>query len=525
MQPAGAMPFQPPLAQSMDDVVGLEDDPLVMETAPRMETIAGGGAPSAPVPTAAAGASMPPETSDEKKKIMAIPKHDGRGMTTTTLKSAGGVEFEEDEEPTRALDEEAAALDDAMRIDTSGLVDTGEPVFSDTPLKKKGAAAAAGQVQAARGQATPPGAVPYPAPPAEMMGAFPHGTVAIGPDGQPVFVPFIPQRQGALSPAMKWVLVMAITMILMVIGGVVVYILVIQTKARAGGGRETAGLEMDENQGAVLLRVFPSTANVRVRGEEIPREKLSEPIIVPAKVPFEVEVWQDGYKREKFTLLVSPKDTITKEVALQELQGRVIVNSVPDKAEVYVGGQLKGETPATIEEFPINERVTITVKKRDFELWSEVVELNEEKTERTLVAILQKAGKKGKEIIPIVASKEKETSVKPGKGAGGEPAKEKVKKDTGSSKKKEKETSASPTTTGGGKGGEGFFIALTKPWAKVLINGKDTGRKTPIVPTNPIKLSPGSYKVTFVLPTGESFNFNIKIKAGEQTKLIKNFEQ
>ncbi|MFH1438799.1 MAG: serine/threonine-protein kinase [Pseudomonadota bacterium] len=452
----------------------------------------------------------------DHQKIVAIPKGPGGVITTTTLRT-DDVEFEEDEEPTRALDEDAAALEDLMGIDTSGLQNTNQPVYSDKPEARRKPATTV------QGQPVPGEALPAAAAVQPMMAgiAGQSGSVAFGADGQPIFVPY-QQPAGSLNNAMKWVLVAAVSLVLLLIGGVVIYLLISQIKPTEE--KETTTMDMAENEGAVLLRIFPSTAQVKVNGKEIPHAKLAEPIIVPAKVPVEVEVWEDGYKREKFPLLVPPQSTITKEIALQELRGRVIVNSVPDKAEVFVAGQLKGETPVTIDEFPINERITITVKKRDFETWSEMVELNEERTERTLVAILLKTGKGGKAIPPLVTvakqeeEEEEETAPPPTTAT---PKGKKKKKKSGSTSTTTKDK---PVVTSGGKG-EGYFIALTKPWAKVLINGRDTGRKTPVVPTHPIKLSPGGYKVTFVLPTGESYNFNIKIKSGEQTKIIKNFEK
>jgi serine/threonine protein kinase len=513
----GMVPMQ---AAPADDVIHLHEE-VPREPTPRIDMSKAVAAAGAPVPASAA-----PGSKDEKQKIVAIPRTGGKGgVTTTTLKTDGQVDFEEDEEPTRALDDDAAAIENLLNVDITGLKDSSEPVYSEPSVKRKGAVTGDGAQLAGyppSAAPTPPGAVPAPLP--SEMAPYPHGTIAIGPDGQPVFIPFMPQKPSVLSPAMKWVLVMAISMVLMVIGGVVVYILVIQTKLVGGKAAPEGSVSLAENQGAVLLRIFPSTAKVKVNGKEIPSEKLLEPVIVPAQVPVEVEVWEEGYKRQKFPLLVPPKKTITKEVALDELQGRVIVNSVPDKAEVYVGGQLKGETPATLADFPIGDRITITVKKKDYELWSEMVELNEEKTERTLVAILQKVGKKGKDILAPVVT-EKETPEEETGGGSTTKTKKGVKKTVKKTSGETEAGTAEPVTTPKGKGGEGYFIALTKPWAKVLINGKDSGRKTPIVPTNPIKLSPGSYKVTFVLPTGESYNFNIKIKGGEQTKLIKNFEQ
>jgi hypothetical protein len=66
----------------------------------------------------------------------------------------------------------------------------------------------------------------------------------------------------------------------------------------------------------------------------------------------------------------------------------------------------------------------------------------------------------------------------------------------------------------------GFLVANTQPWAKVLIDGKDTGKTTPIAPRRKIALKPGKHVVTFVA-NGKKFNFDVAIKPGEDTRLIK----
>jgi len=73
--------------------------------------------------------------------------------------------------------------------------------------------------------------------------------------------------------------------------------------------------------------------------------------------------------------------------------------------------------------------------------------------------------------------------------------------------------------------GTGTFVASTTPSAAVWIDGKKTGRTTPISPKDPIRLAAGSHKVSFVLPTGEGFHYTVKIKPGEQTKLVRNLDK
>jgi serine/threonine protein kinase len=70
----------------------------------------------------------------------------------------------------------------------------------------------------------------------------------------------------------------------------------------------------------------------------------------------------------------------------------------------------------------------------------------------------------------------------------------------------------------------GTLVAASTPSAAVWIDGKKTGRTTPVSPKNPIDLNAGSHKVSFVLPTGESFHYTVKIRPGEQTKLVRSLE-
>ena len=65
-----------------------------------------------------------------------------------------------------------------------------------------------------------------------------------------------------------------------------------------------------------------------------------------------------------------------------------------------------------------------------------------------------------------------------------------------------------------------FLIANTQPWAKVIIDGKDTGKTTPIAPRSKIPLKPGKHVVTFVA-NGKKFNFDIVVKSSEDVRVIK----
>jgi hypothetical protein len=66
----------------------------------------------------------------------------------------------------------------------------------------------------------------------------------------------------------------------------------------------------------------------------------------------------------------------------------------------------------------------------------------------------------------------------------------------------------------------GSFTAYTQPFARVFIDGKDTGKMTPIAPRSAISVTPGTHVVTFVVGD-QKYDFRITVAAGERTNLVK----
>jgi hypothetical protein len=65
----------------------------------------------------------------------------------------------------------------------------------------------------------------------------------------------------------------------------------------------------------------------------------------------------------------------------------------------------------------------------------------------------------------------------------------------------------------------GFLAVSSRPWARVFVDGKDTGRNTPIPPNSALSLKAGTHKV--VLEVGKKrFTFTVTIKPGETSKLV-----
>ena len=91
------------------------------------------------------------------------------------------------------------------------------------------------------------------------------------------------------------------------------------------------------------------------------------------------------------------------------------------------------------------------------------------------------------------------------------PAKEKVAKPV-------REQSAAPAKPRRARK-PGYLIVVAPNQSKIFVDGKDTGRKTPVAPSNPLTLGPGRHKVR--LEAGDqSTDHRVVIKSGKTAKLI-----
>jgi len=143
-------------------------------------------------------------------------------------------------------------------------------------------------------------------------------------------------------------------------------------------------------------------------------------------------------------------------------------------------------------------------------------ELNEEKTERTLVAILQKVGKKGKEILAPVVT-EKET---PERKRAGNDSEDQRRGGRRPSRKTSGETEAGTEEHVDDAEGQGRRGILHRPdealGRRFSSTERNTGRKTPIVPTNPIKLSPGSTRSPSFFPPVKAITSTSRSRRGSR---------
>jgi hypothetical protein len=70
--------------------------------------------------------------------------------------------------------------------------------------------------------------------------------------------------------------------------------------------------------------------------------------------------------------------------------------------------------------------------------------------------------------------------------------------------------------------GVGYLTADTKPASRLTIDGRDTGRWTPVPKANPIPLTPGAHTIVFESADGRKLEEQLEIEPGKTQRLIRS---
>jgi hypothetical protein len=237
-------------------------------------------------------------------------------------------------------------------------------------------------------------------------------------------------------------------------------------------------------QGTLRLDLATVGSRVAVDGVEVPSERLTA---LPLSAGLHhVDVSAPGFDPERFDVTIAPGATETRTVTLGDQTGSLVVSSTPAGAAVLLGGQEVGRTPLVVPRLAFATHHVI-LRLDGYREAAQDVTLTREAPSGQVTATLE-AGPTPPAGTPGVHD--------PGR---------------------QPEHGATP-----GEGAEyGTLIISTTPIARVLVDGVDTGRTTPIVPNNPLRLRSGSHRVTFrVQTTGQTFDYSASIRAGQQARLV-----
>jgi len=235
-------------------------------------------------------------------------------------------------------------------------------------------------------------------------------------------------------------------------------------------------------------------ADVFVDGVEMSAD---EPIALRVGA-HELRVAREGFAEQQLHLEAHAGEQIEKSVELAPIRGVLEVASDPSEGDVLIDGHYRGRTPLTLNGLELGRTYQIKVRHAGYRSATRAVPLlsrtPREKVELVLAEQLPRR------------DQEREAGARDALPAGGP-------------------LSAPREGADGTRTSDesGFLIANTQPPARVVIDGQDTGRSTPIGPREKMALSPGRHVVSFV-SGGRSFDYEIVVKSGEDTQLLRRLD-
>ncbi len=129
---------------------------------------------------------------------------------------------------------------------------------------------------------------------------------------------------------------------------------------------------LEAHFGKLMITSTPSSALVYLDGEI----EGTTPLILES-IPtgdYTLELAKDGYQTwKKRTRVIANRDNEVKVQLIPETGG-LEISSEPGKAQVYIGGELQGETPYTISDLPVG-KYKIRVSKNGYSSWRQTVDI------------------------------------------------------------------------------------------------------------------------------------------------------
>ncbi|MEO6951992.1 MAG: protein kinase [Polyangia bacterium] len=310
------------------------------------------------------------------------------------------------------------------------------------------------------------------------------------------------------------------------------------TATFASAALETGKLKLEIEMPTATGAFEPASADVYVDGAQLSSDATRTLISLRAGAQHEVRITKPGFAEKHFNFELRAGETVVRPVRLEVDSPRLAITSEPSGAEVQVNGHRAGTTPATFSELEWGKAARVSVRLSGYLTVQRTIVMD--RTGPSTIDVKLIAGKDPKdpndETAALAPKPDTRSDVKP------EPKPDRGKKEPVADKSDAKAGKGSPKKDASPKGAlpsdglatvsfntdkdkgpsteTGFLVANTQPWAKVVIDGKDTGKTTPIAPRSKIALKPGKHNVTFVAG-GKKYSYDVVVKAGEDLYLIK----
>ncbi len=281
-----------------------------------------------------------------------------------------------------------------------------------------------------------------------------------------------------------------------------------EIEVQAGAERDIT-ISMKFVPAVLELTYTPKDAIVKMNGKKVgEKSPLKLEDILPG-TPHEFTVEHAMYAPQTRTFELKPREKRSEKVVLQAKQFDLSVDSVPPGAWITLDGSPHGRTPKVIEGLKANRQYQLELKRPGLPPWTGTIIYD---------------GAPVREVRPRLEKKPPSR-----KGAGPPPAKEVKPASAGSrpsSTKPAGKPDKKPATAKKPKvkpvaqaKGQGILRLNSKPWGKVFIDGKDTGKNTPLLNH---RLEAGEHTITLEFSTGETKTEKVTIFPDKTTtKIIK----
>ena len=274
-------------------------------------------------------------------------------------------------------------------------------------------------------------------------------------------------------------LFVAFAAVLVVLGFAVALFVVLN-----GNKKDTASLIVDSNEKKTIVVIDEKTMY---------EQRCETPCVFDGLFagPHEISFSKNGFVDSKETIFLSKGDRQEKYVKMfriGEQKTMITVKSDPDGAVLYINDKKEqATTPTIVNDIPVGLDIVVRVEKHGYFPYEENI---------------------GK--VPANTNKEINVILSPNKNNS---------RQTPKSKKSESSSSSKSVA----ESGEPAYLTINSmPGANIYVNGKLIGA----TPISKHKLSAGTYKIRFKgLRSDFDKIFEVELKPGETTRLIKNFER
>ena len=233
---------------------------------------------------------------------------------------------------------------------------------------------------------------------------------------------------------------------------------------------------------AVLkLQVQPPQASVKVDGQsmEAAGGSLRLENMLPGREHL-IEVTADGYRSEKFAITLAPRQVEERKITLQPLLFSLEVETTPPGALIFLDDKEVGRSPRVLEKLPATGQHHLRLQKKGYQ---------------NFTATIVYDGNDRKK-VSVTLSRQESTAATPAPRTG--------------TRRHQKTTASS---------GTGYLVINARPWGKVVIDGKDTGKTTPLL-SYPVPA--GRHRVTILFNGGGSATRTVDVVADRKHKVIVN---